>query len=63
MASATKGNALLNLPSGKVDIGAYFSIKYTHADNFTAIVEKLDGTTAFLYLLGLIVTMLVQAWV
>ncbi len=51
VASVTNGKALLSLPSGKVDIGAYFSVDYTHADDFTVIVEKVDGTTAFFYLL------------
>ena len=49
--SCTKGMADLTLPAGTVDIGASASLGLTHTDDFTAIVERLDETNAFLYLM------------
>ena len=49
--SVSRGVADLTLPSGKVDMGASFSVDYTHSDDFSAIVEKLDGSNAFLYVM------------
>lgn len=41
----------LGLPSVKIDIGATGKIGYSHSDDFTAIVQKLSKTDAFLYLM------------
>ena len=49
--SVTKGAAQFTLPSGKVDIGADATLSYTHSDDFTAVVQKLDADQAFLYLM------------
>jgi hypothetical protein len=49
--SVAKGNASFNLPSGKIDIGAKASVGYTHSDAFTAIVERTDSGSAFLYVM------------
>jgi hypothetical protein len=49
--SVTKGAAQFTLPAGKVDIGADATVSYTHSDDFTAVVQKLDIDHAFLYLM------------
>jgi hypothetical protein len=49
--SCTRGCASLTMPSASVDIGANFSLGLEHSDDFTAIVEKLDASNAFLYLM------------
>ena len=49
--SVTKGAAQFTLPSGKVDIGADATVSYTHSDDFTAVLQKLDLDHAFLYLM------------
>lgn len=48
---ATKGTTQFTLPAGKIDIGASASVSYTHTDDFTAIVQKLDHNDAFLYVM------------
>lgn len=49
--SVTQGKTQFTLPSGKIDIGAEASVNYTHTDDFTAIVQKLDHNEAFLYVM------------
>jgi len=49
--SVTKNAVGFTLPAGKIDIGATASLGYTHTDAFTAIVQKQDASTAFLYIL------------
>jgi hypothetical protein len=49
--SVTKGAEQFTLPTGKVVIGAEATVNYTHADDFTAIVQKVDASKAFLYVM------------
>lgn len=49
--SVTRATTQFNLPSGKLDVGADASVSYTHRDDFTAIVQKLDRNQAFLYVM------------
>jgi hypothetical protein len=49
--SVTKGAAQFTLPSGKISIGASATVNYTHSDDFTAIVQKIDAANAFLYVM------------
>jgi hypothetical protein len=49
--SVAKGAAQFTLPSETIDIGADATVNYTHSDDFTAIVQKLDNTNAFLYIM------------
>lgn len=49
--SVTKNAASLKLPSGKIEIGASATLAYSHTDCFTAMVQKQDASTAFLYIL------------
>jgi len=49
--SVTRGTTQFTLPSGKIEIGATASVSYTHADDFTAIVQKFDHNDAFLYVM------------
>jgi hypothetical protein len=49
--SVAKGAAQFTLPSGKINIGADASVSYTHTDDFTVIVQKLDSSDAFLYVM------------
>lgn len=41
----------LKPPSVSLDAGAKASLSYTHSDHFSALVQKTDADTAFLYLL------------
>jgi len=49
--SVTKGAAELTLPAGTIDLGLTAQVRYTHADVFTAIVQKIDAQNAFLYIM------------
>lgn len=47
----TLSGTTLSLPSGVAPLGATGTLDYTHSDDFAAIVQKLDTSNAFLYLM------------
>jgi len=49
--SSVTNAAKLSLPSVKLDIGASAKIGYSHADDFTGIIQKLSNSDTFLYLM------------
>ena len=49
--SSITSAAKLGLPSVKIDFGASAKVGYSHADDFTGIIQKLSNSETFLYLM------------